>query len=68
MYLFFIVITFASVIVAVCIGGIAVRVNKILTLIEENREGLASLETRLHQVNGTLIEIAALLRAQRPPA
>jgi hypothetical protein len=59
---------FVGIIVAVCIGGISVRVKRIEDLLKENREAFATLDSRLHQINGTLIEIAALLKGQRPPS
>ena len=72
MELFIILLAFCGIVGAVCVAGISTRMTKIQDLMEENlqknREALASLETRLHQTNGYLIEIAALLRGQRPPA
>ncbi|MCE0523853.1 MAG: hypothetical protein LV480_13175 [Methylacidiphilales bacterium] len=65
MDLFIILLTFTSVIVAVVLIGISRQLDKIAALLREHLEKNSSLDQRLLQANGSLIEIAALLQAQR---
>jgi len=65
MDLFIILLAFNSVIVAVVLIGISRKLDKIVALFHKNIKANSSLDQRLLQANGSLIEIAALLQAQR---